>query len=388
LGLALLLCGRLSTEIPQEYRKEIYPQHYTGKVRKLETGYQDSGSSEVSFEKRNLSRGYIVEFTLLFILLSFSILQAVSGDKQGSHTLAWRLATLLVTIYLLGASLSVQCVLIRSNTGPHREYHIENTCDNVNDRNIPFGENKTSDGQKEDISLLKRQENVTCSEDSFIIDYTLYDTLTKPEFWLLFVCLAIGMGTGLTIMSIAARLCIAKYGDDISIDLFVSLLSISNCFGRILVGWAMNRSEGDKVILSLKCLCACLVLMAASQLLLYISNLTFTFIAAVFIGTSYGGFWTLNPSLVMALFGESHFGKIYACMNLAPTVGSIVLSKYLSSYVYSMHANKQDLTCAGNKCYGLLHLFLAASCVFGSFCGLIMWHRISGSHSRIIFERL
>lgn len=353
----------------------------------METGYQDSGSFEVSFEKKNLSRGYIVEFILLVILLSFSILQAVGGDKKGNYTFVWRLATFLVLLYLLGASLSVRRNLIRNDKEPRREYHVNSKSDDEYDKSIHFSESKNGESQKEDISLLKRQENVKCSEDK-IMDYSLYDALRKPEFWLLFVNLAIGMGTGLTIMSIAARLCIAKYGEDISIDLFVSLLSISNCFGRLLVGWAMNRSEGDKVALSLKCLCACLALMAASQLLLYVSNLSFTFIAAVFIGTSYGGFWTLNPTLVMALFGESHFGKIYACMNLAPTVGSILLSKYLSSYVYSMHANQQDLTCVGNKCYGLLHLLLAAACGFGSFCGFIMWHRLSSAHSRIIFERV
>jgi len=171
--------------------------------------------------------------------------------------------------------------------------------------------NHGSDNENETVGVILKNEALQKIESTDLVG-----TLMKKEFWFLFTALSVGMGSGLTIMGNAARLCLAKRGTAVSVDLFVSLVSISNCFGRILVGWLINKSAQESLKASLCCLLSSLLVMGLAQMLLYISNLEFTFVAAVLVGVSYGALWTLQPCLVLELFGEEHFGQNYAVMGI------------------------------------------------------------------------
>ncbi|DBA71966.1 TPA: hypothetical protein ACH3X2_010713 [Trebouxia sp. C0005] len=67
-------------------------------------------------------------------------------------------------------------------------------------------------------------------------DMTLLQCCTSLNFWLLFLTCSIGMGSGLSFLNNLGQLVIALGGESDSQAVFVSLFSVSNCAGRLLLG--------------------------------------------------------------------------------------------------------------------------------------------------------
>ena len=155
-------------------------------------------------------------------------------------------------------------------------------------------------------------------------------TLCSCEFFCLFVALFVGTGAGLTIISNASRICIAKGPDmEANTELFVAVLSVWNCIGRLGTGWVSDQEGLVRVGFSrvrLTVLTACGMILGHS-LLFFAESVPLTFLAAALIGMAYGSYWTLFPTLLMDLFGEDNFGIHIAVMQLAPALGSLVFSR-------------------------------------------------------------
>lgn len=102
-----------------------------------------------------------------------------------------------------------------------------------------------------------------------------------------------------------------RSGDE---DIFVTLISVSNCAGRLLSGFVsdlgVNRSRGR--ISRPWFLAGACVVMAASFLLVTLwSSLASLYIACVLIGMAYGAINALNPATASEIFGLKSFGSIY-----------------------------------------------------------------------------
>jgi len=196
---------------------------------------------------------------------------------------------------------------------------------------------------------------------------TLKQACTSLSMQVFFAMLFIIMGAGLFLVSNIAKIMKSKEETDYTSTL-VSLFSVSNCFGRLAVGFISDlnffssRSLFRPAFLSLA-----LVLMGAAHAAFAVSSSPYaTMLAGVVGGFAYGASWTSSPAIVADICGMGHFGQVYGLVGLAPTFGSLLFSNVLASIVYESHAGDDD-SCVGNQCFGAAHWITSGMCCFGAF---------------------
>merc|ERR1711974_6973 len=134
----------------------------------------------------------------------------------------------------------------------------------------------------------------------------------------------VGMGSGLIVLNNSNQMVKAIGGDQNSNAILVSLISIASCFGRISFGVApdvLGSFAPRPVFIALNCM-----LMVLAHALLSFATMPGLWSGAVLAGFSYGGFWTLGPSMISEIFGTKHFATLYNFMSLAVSLGSLVFS--------------------------------------------------------------
>mmetsp|Transcript_97312 Transcript_97312/g.175756 ORF Transcript_97312/g.175756 Transcript_97312/m.175756 type:complete len:206 (+) Transcript_97312:3-620(+) len=170
------------------------------------------------------------------------------------------------------------------------------------------------------------------------------------------------MGSGLVLLNHAGQMVAALGGDQTRTAMLVSLISIANCVGRVMLGLVPD-ALGDRFSRTFFLL-GNTVIMICAQLILAYGSIETLFLGGLITGFAYGGFWTLVPSLVAEFFGTKFFASLYNCLSLAISGASLVFSTWLASRLYEGQAASHPGPsggCAGSKCYRNTHLLLAAS---------------------------
>jgi len=202
----------------------------------------------------------------------------------------------------------------------------------------------------------------------------LGQALRRADFWLLFVIVFAGMGSGLVVLNHVGQMASALGHDASTTVVLVSLISIANCFGRVLFGILPDMGSG-KVPRPIFCMVN-LAVMSCAQLLLAVGATPALFTGSIVAGFSYGGFWTLMPSLVSELFGTATFATLYNFQSLAVSSSSFVFSTSLAARFYdseaSLHPAPSGSGCAGSTCYRKTSLMMACMCVVGMVAAAVL----------------
>uniref|UniRef100_A0A7S2W461 Nodulin-like domain-containing protein n=2 Tax=Mucochytrium quahogii TaxID=96639 RepID=A0A7S2W461_9STRA len=201
----------------------------------------------------------------------------------------------------------------------------------------------------------------------------LGEALASANFWIFFSMVLVMMGSGLLIVSNAARMMKAKGGDEGDVVAFVSMISVSNCVGRIFVGFTADNSYVHSLnIYRPALLMNAMIIMGIAHLILAVGSIEGTLLGGFLGGAAYGAAWTLNPTILADLCGLKNWGQIYGVFGFAPTFGSVLFSNILATAVFQAHATtiagKPD-QCLGDQCFGLanyitsgLNFLLALTC--------------------------
>eukprot|EP00924_Labyrinthula_sp_SR-Ha-C_P003403 snap_masked-scaffold_15-processed-gene-8.29-mRNA-1 protein AED:1.00 eAED:1.00 QI:0/-1/0/0/-1/1/1/0/446 len=217
------------------------------------------------------------------------------------------------------------------------------------------------------------------------------NTLRSFNFFLLFLSMSIGMGCGLSIISNAQLIINSKliknyemysnfenftlgllprtnpyYSEFENLSdfaaIFLSLLSIANCLGRVIIGFIVDKlthrlsQEYSKVVITTLVFLGFLSSMLLGALIFIIAgdNVIILFFAAFLSGLSYGAYWTLAPSLAFDLFGKKYFGQNYGLLCFAPTVGSLFLDSLLATDLYKseLKYERRSFSPSVTSCFG------------------------------------
>lgn len=202
--------------------------------------------------------------------------------------------------------------------------------------------------------------------DGAFPSFGLGDAARQADFWFLFLVVFTGMGSGLVVLNHVGQMVTALGGSENATAILVSLISIANCFGRIAFGVVPDALGAVPRPL----FCAInLAIMACAQLLLAIGAMPTLCAGAVVAGFSYGGFWTLMPSLVSELFGTRNFATLYNCQSLAVSCASLTFSTIVASSLYDrqavQHPTAKGRGCEGSTCYRTISLIMVAACCVG-----------------------
>jgi len=192
-----------------------------------------------------------------------------------------------------------------------------------------------------DLSNGLRSVLAMCVFAAEMRQYTLTEAACTVEFWLLFLGTIAAAGGGLLLINNIAQVNLALGENDKVSNTFVSLLSISNCLGRMIAGtlsdWLVLRFPGfprPAYLAGSQALCA--LLMAAFAL--FPSSTSLYFLVPV-VGAGYGSISAINPVLAAEVFGMAHLGSIYMAFSLAAAFSSYGFATFLFGGVYDAESH-------------------------------------------------
>ncbi|XP_057437527.1 protein NUCLEAR FUSION DEFECTIVE 4 [Lotus japonicus] len=213
-------------------------------------------------------------------------------------------------------------------------------------------------------------------------DFTLTQALIKADFWLLFMSMVLGSGSGLTVIDNLGQMS-QSLGYDNS-HIFVSLISIWNFLGRVGGGYISEIIVRDHAYPRPAALAVFQLIMAVGHLFIGMGWPGSMYVGTLLVGLGYGAHWAVVPATASELFGLRNFGALYNFITLANPVGTLVFSSLIASRIYDYEAEKQahgghlhnigslvsnvlnaggSLKCEGYICFFLTSIIMAGFCI-------------------------
>ncbi|KAK8937071.1 hypothetical protein KSP39_PZI012742 [Platanthera zijinensis] len=206
-------------------------------------------------------------------------------------------------------------------------------------------------------------------------DFRFLEALVKADFWLLFLCYFLGVGSGVTVLNNLAQIGTAAGVDDTTI--LLCLFSFCNFVGRLGGGSVSEYFVRSRMLPRSVWMAFTQMVMAVTYLLFALALNSTLYASTAVLGICYGVQFSVMVPTASELFGLKHFGIIYNFMLLGNPLGALLLSGIFAGFVYDKEAEKQGgATCLGPSCFGLTFLVLAGVCVLGSVLSVILTVRI------------
>ncbi|ONK72020.1 uncharacterized protein A4U43_C04F14810 [Asparagus officinalis] len=184
------------------------------------------------------------------------------------------------------------------------------------------------------------QHKVIPSEvEDEILDFSLLQTLKTADFWLLFLSLVLGSGSGLTVIDNLGQISQSLGYEETHV--YVSMICIWNFLGRIGGGYISETIISEHSYPRPVALAAAQVLLAIGHLFFAMAWPGTMYIGTLLIGLGYGAHWSIVPATASDLFGLKSFGALYNVLTMASPVGSLIFSGVIVSGIYDYEAEQQ-----------------------------------------------
>lgn len=116
--------------------------------------------------------------------------------------------------------------------------------------------------------------------------------------------------------------------------------------------------------------------MAIAMLISAFADESALYVACLWTGFSFGGFFSISPCLVGDLCGTKAFGSIFTTMSIASAAGGFLFSATMAPAIYAANTAPGDgNTCVGPRCFRDTFLILAGVCVVVVAAGVWMFFR-------------
>ncbi|RDX69878.1 Protein NUCLEAR FUSION DEFECTIVE 4, partial [Mucuna pruriens] len=221
-------------------------------------------------------------------------------------------------------------------------------------------------------------------------DFTLTQALIKADFWLLFISMIMGSGSGLTVIDNLGQISQSLgYGNA---HIFVSMISIWNFLGRVGGGYISELVVRDHAFPRPTALAVFQLIMTVGHVFIGMGWPGSMYIGTLLVGLGYGAHWAIVPATASELFGLRNFGALYNFITLSNPVGTLVFSSLIASTIYDSEAEKQHpfhhniretLKCDGSVCFFLTSMIMAGFCVVGAGLCMVLVFR-----TRIVYANL
>ena len=153
-------------------------------------------------------------------------------------------------------------------------------------------------------------------------ELTSKQMLTRPSFWMAFICISFLAAVGSSVISFAKDLALSVQAPEPLAVSLVGILSICNGVGRILTGILFDAIGCRKTMI-----CANILTIGAAAVTLisvYVGSLPLCIIGVCLTGMSYGACPTITSAFTSSYFGMKHFSNNMAIMTFTVMVGSFV----------------------------------------------------------------
>ena len=229
------------------------------------------------------------------------------------------------------------------------------------------------------------------SDDKMLLDEEPLNPLQSMctlNFWLLFVAMICGMGSGLATINNMSQIGASLSYTTVEVNNLVSLWSIWNFLGRFGAGYVSDyflhaRGWARPVLMAVT-----LATMAVGHIVIAFGFPGNLYVGSVLVGICYGSQWSLMPTITSELFGVRHMGTIFNTIAIANPVGSYVLSVKVIGYIYDKEASGDDDTCYGTRCFMLSFLIMAAVAFLGCLVAVALFFRTKRFYQLAVLRRL
>ncbi|OQR83308.1 Major Facilitator Superfamily (MFS) [Achlya hypogyna] len=195
--------------------------------------------------------------------------------------------------------------------------------------------------------------------------------LTKDSrFWHLFIAVLVGVGTGLFVMANLAFIYESAGGTADRVAPYVSLFSIGNLCGRLIVGYLSDKYL--RVLPRAAFLAIGIAMTIVSEVLFLVTPVGWFVVPVALGGVAEGFLFPTYTVLTRELFGSRYFGENFGAITLANAIGFPLVLGPLASHLYHRQATHNPLTgadqCIGSSCFlGIFTIAMGLNCV-GIYC--------------------
>lgn len=251
-----------------------------------------------------------------------------------------------------------------------------------------YGEYHQIPGEPDRFKEVASSSNENLSNDHLEdgIDMNLSRAMLTVNFWLLFVAMICGMGSGLATINNISQIGQSLGYSTIERSSLVALWSIWNFLGRFGAGFLSDimLHKGWARPLFMVITLATLTfghLIVASG---FPGNL---YIGSVMVGICYGSQWSLMPTITSEIFGVRHMGTIFNTIAIASPIGSYIFSVRIIGYIYDKMATGEDNSCYGTQCFMLSFFIMAAVALLGFLIAFALFLRTRRFYRQIVLLR-
>ena len=171
-------------------------------------------------------------------------------------------------------------------------------------------------------TLMTDAPNHTASASNGVVenDFTLAESMRKPQYWMLAVMFLTACMSGLYVIGVAKDIAQGMVHLDVATAAnAVTVISIANLSGRLVLGILSDKMSRIRVIT----IGQVVSLIGMAALLFAPLNATTFFAAIACVAFNFGGTITVFPSLVSEFFGLNNLAKTYGVIYLGFGIGSI-----------------------------------------------------------------
>ncbi|XP_077211852.1 nodulin-like / Major Facilitator Superfamily protein isoform X2 [Tasmannia lanceolata] len=361
-------------------------------IQVYKTFYDDEGN-----DKRHLNG-----FSLIALMVAFYLMVIIIWENIQSLGLSTRILTfailLLMLISLLGIAIRAQ--LSDSRMGPHTERFQLMDDPNpleVEEHRIYETESSEKPYTNYDCSTYHKIPNdpgpQSSTHDRRIPqrgeNLNLLQAICTGDFWLLFLAMACGMGSGLATVNNISQIGGALGYTSIETSTLVSLWSIWNFLGRFGGGYVSDYVLHSRGYPRPLFIALALATMSIGHAVIASGLPGTLYVGSVLVGICYGSQWSLMPTVTSEIFGVRHMGTIFNTISIASPVGSYILSVWVVGYIYDIEASSSDeTTCTGNHCFMISFVIMAFVTFCGSLVAMVLFFRTRRFYEQIILARL
>ncbi len=185
-------------------------------------------------------------------------------------------------------------------------------------------------------TLMTDAPNHTASASNGVVenDFTLAESMRKPQYWMLAVMFLTACMSGLYVIGVAKDIAQGMVHLDVATAAnAVTVISIANLSGRLVLGILSDKMSRIRVIT----IGQVVSLIGMAALLFAPLNATTFFAAIACVAFNFGGTITVIPSLVSEFFGlnnlAKNYGVIYLGFGIGSICGSLIASLFGGFYV-------------------------------------------------------
>ncbi|KAA0057917.1 protein NUCLEAR FUSION DEFECTIVE 4 [Cucumis melo var. makuwa] len=201
------------------------------------------------------------------------------------------------------------------------------------------------------------------------------EAIRTINFWLLFLAMVCGMGSGLATINNMSQLGQSLGYTATETKTFVSLWSIWNFLGRFGAGYTSDFLFHTYGWARPLLMAITLLIMSGGHIVIASGFSGNLYVGSILVGICYGSQWSLMPTITSEIFGLEHMGTIFNTIAIASPLGSYIFSVRVIGYIYDREAAGEHGACSGTHCFVVSFLVMAIVAFLGFLVAAALFFR-------------